>query len=93
MQRELIRMSESQTKNKLVTCFDIQGIVHFEFISQGQTVNYAYYVKILKRLRWDVRRKRHELWPNDSIPYHDNVPAHKTLSIKHFMNQRSITVI
>jgi hypothetical protein len=35
-------------KAVLITFFDIKGIVHFEFISQGQTVNRAYYLKMLK---------------------------------------------
>jgi hypothetical protein len=32
-------------KTLLITSFDIKGIVHFEFILQGQTVNQAYYVE------------------------------------------------
>jgi hypothetical protein len=44
-------------KTMLITFFDIKAIVHFEFIPQGQTVNPAYYVEILKRLREAVGRE------------------------------------
>jgi len=55
----------SQMKTLLITFFNIDGIVHFEFILQGQTADQAYYVEILKRLHEALRRKRPELWPKD----------------------------
>jgi hypothetical protein len=45
----------------LITFFSIMGIVHVKLIPQGQTVNQAYYVEILKRLREAVRGKSPEL--------------------------------
>jgi hypothetical protein len=35
--------------------FDIKGIVHKEFALSGQTVDYAYYCDVLRRLRKNVR--------------------------------------
>jgi hypothetical protein len=37
--------------------FYIKGIVHHEFLHQGKQVNHRYYLKVLKRLRENVRRK------------------------------------
>jgi hypothetical protein len=47
----------------------------------------------LKQLCEAVHRKRPEFWPNDWIFHHDNAPAHKALSIKQFLAQKSITEI
>jgi len=75
----------------LITFFDIKGIIHFEFIPQGQTFNQAYYVEILKWLHESVHSKRPELWPNGCILHHDTAPAHKALSDKQFLDQKLIT--
>jgi hypothetical protein len=75
-------MPKSQMKAVHVTLFDIKGIVHFELVPQGRTINEAYCVEILKRLHEPVHRKRPELWPSDWIFYHDNAPAHEALSVK-----------
>jgi hypothetical protein len=57
--------------------FDIEGVVQHEFLYQGQTVNHWYYLEVLKRLRENVRRKKPQLWRNNSwFLHHDNAPTH-----------------
>jgi len=72
---------------------DISGIVRYEFVPTGQTINQLYYLEVLKRLREKVRRKRPELFANNSWTlHHDNAPAHTALSVREFLATKQITV-
>ena len=44
------RRSKSKIHSMLICFFDSEGIVHTEFVPQGQTVNQFYYREILERL-------------------------------------------
>ena len=86
--------SKSRVKTMLLTCFDIRGIVHYEFVPTGQTVNQVYYLEVLERLREKVRGKRPKLFANNSwILHHDNAPAHTVLSVREFLATKQITVL
>jgi hypothetical protein len=42
--------------------FDCEGILHKQFIPQGQTVSKQFYTGVLRRLRGDAKRKRPDKW-------------------------------
>lgn len=88
------RQSRSKVKVLLTVFFDYHGVVHSEFLPAGQTVNKEYYLSVMKRLREAIRRKRPELWRNNSwILHHDNAPSHTALIICDFLAKNSTTVI
>ena len=84
-------MSRSNVKVMLMVCFDWQGVIHYEFIPHGQTVNKEFYVAVLKRMREAVRRKRPQLWTNQNWVLHHDIfwwktkrplyPSHPTLQV------------
>ena len=83
----------SNVKSMLIVFFNIQGIVHKEFIPPSQTVNDKFYCEVLKRLREGIRRKRPEKWKkNNWFLHHDNAPAHTSL-VQQFLTSENITVI
>jgi len=45
------RQVESNIKTMLIAFFDIDGLVHHEFVPTGQTVNKEFYKAVLQRLR------------------------------------------
>jgi len=67
----------------LITIFDIKGLIYYEFVPTGQTVNQTYYKEVLIKLREKIRKKRPDQFQNRSwlLP-HDNAPAHSALSIR-----------
>jgi hypothetical protein len=78
----------------LICFFDIMGVIHFEFVPEGTTVNQIFCVGVLKRLIDAVRRKRVELWRDRSlILHHDKAPAHSLLRVLQFSARKGIAVM
>ena len=84
-------MSRTQVKTTLVCFFDHKGIVHYEFILQGQTVNQQCYLEVLTSLRESIQKKRPGLWSDEWILYLDNALAHDASRIREFLAKNSIT--
>ena len=64
------------------------------FVPTGQTVNQISYLEVMKRQRENFRRKRPELFANNSwILHHDNAPGHTALSVREFLATKQITVL
>lgn len=88
------RQFRSPMKLLLTVFFDCRGVVHHEFLPYGQTVNKEYYLEVMKRLRESVRRKRPQLWADQSwILHHDNAPAHTAHIVTDFLAKRGTTVL
>ena len=88
------RQVRRNIKSMLICFIDQKGIVHKEFVPPGQTVNAAFYVKVLKHLLENVRRKRPDQWRNNTwLLHHDNAPAHAALLTQRFVTDNNMTVV
>ena len=80
------RQVRSNVKVLLTVFFDYHGVVHQEFLPQGRMVIKEYYLEVMRRLRGAIRKKRPELWKNNSwLLHHDNAPAHSSLLVRNFL--------
>ncbi|UYV67061.1 hypothetical protein LAZ67_4003788 [Cordylochernes scorpioides] len=80
------RMSKSRIKTMIIVFFDIRGIVHCEFVPQGQTVNSAFYLEVLRRLKRRIARVRTDI--KDTVKlHHDNATSHTAFIITNFLAQ------
>lgn len=88
------RQVRSNVKVMLTVFFDFNGIVHHEFLPQGETINKEYYLQVQRRLREAVRRKRPDLWQNNSwLLHHDNAPAHTSLLVRGFLAKNNTVMM
>ena len=76
----------------LICFFDSQGIVHTEFVPQGQTVNQFYYREILERPRKRVVCLRPSI-ANNWMLHHDNAPCHMAISVIENLAKKGIPVV
>ena len=88
------RMSRSKIKVILVVFLEWKGIVHHEFVPRGQMVDKQLYQEVLARLRDAVRRKRPELWENQTwMVHHDNTQAHASLLLRSYLAKHQTSVV
>lgn len=89
-----VRMQKSRIKTMLTVFFDSKGIIHKEFIPEGQTVNAQCYLGVLKRLWGRIYRVRPEYKEVGSwFLLHDNAPSHKALIVREFLAKKSIITL
>jgi hypothetical protein len=71
-----------------------KGVMHHDFLRQGQTANHWYYFETLKRQREYVSRNRPQLLRNNSwFLHHDNMHSHASLLIRDFLAKNNKTVL
>ncbi|KAL4084659.1 hypothetical protein QTP88_027586 [Uroleucon formosanum] len=87
------RVVKSQLKVMLIVFFHNEGLVHWEFVPNGQTVNSSFYIDVLKRLRDSIRRKRQRKWENGWFLHHDNAPCHSSFAVRQFSTDKKISTI
>jgi len=88
------RQLKSNIKIMLIAFFDIDGLVHHEFVPTGQTVNKEFYKTVLQRLCNAVRRHRPEKWHSSNwILHHDNAPARRAVTTNEFLVKHNIPLL
>jgi hypothetical protein len=70
----------------LLASLDSEGILHYEFAPDRQTINKEFYLEVLEHLHESVRRKTPEKWRDgDWILHHDNAPKHTSHLVQQFL--------
>ena len=78
----------------LTVFFDYRGVVHLEFLPEGQPAKDKYYLSVMRRLREQICRKRADLWKENTwIVLHDNAPSHKPIIVNEFLAKNSMNII
>ncbi|GFO14731.1 transposase [Plakobranchus ocellatus] len=70
--------------------WDMEGVVHMEFLEQGQTVNSERFISTLRALKLRLRR----VWRDkDSILQHDNARLHTSRQTQDALSQLELTTL
>jgi histone-lysine N-methyltransferase SETMAR len=85
---------KSNVKSMPICFFDIDGLIHKQFVSPGQTINAKIYCDVLRWLWEDMRWKRPDkVRTNNWMLHHDNTPTHTTLVVQQFLASKNMTVV
>ena len=85
------RQVKSNVKTMLIAFFDIDGLVHHEYIPREHTLNKECYKTVLQCLCDAVHRHRPEKWRSGIwILHHDNAPARRAVTTNEFLAKHNI---
>jgi len=78
-----------------VNCFfDAEGVIHREFVPEGQKVNAEFYVGVLDGLLKRILRVRTaKFQSNESFLLHDNAPSHNAAIVKKLLANRNVAAL
>ena len=78
----------------LTVFMDYRGVVHHEFLPEGQTVDREYYLGVMRRLREEFAKKKPDFWANNSwILHHDNAPSPNAIVIREHLAKNEMNTI
>jgi hypothetical protein len=80
-------------KPLLIAFFDIDGLVHNEFIPPGQSVTGHFYMQVLQRLHNAIQTKLSDKWQGQWFLHHDNATSHTLLAVQQLFAEENIPVI
>ncbi|GFO12124.1 histone-lysine N-methyltransferase SETMAR [Plakobranchus ocellatus] len=80
----------SARKVLFIVFWDMEGVVHMEFLEQGQTVNSERYISTLRTLKLRLRRVRRD---KDSILQHDNARPNTSRQTQDALRQLELTTL
>jgi histone-lysine N-methyltransferase SETMAR len=84
---------KARVKTIFIVFFDAQGVIHREFVPEGQTVNGQFYLGVMERLLKRIRCVHPEFHNSKEwFLLHDNVPAHTTSVVARFLARKQVTV-
>ena len=88
------RLFQLKKKVMLTVFMDYSGVVHHEFLPEGQTVNKEYYLSVIRRLCEEIRQERSDLWANNSwILHHDNAPSYSAIIVREHLGKNETNTI
>ena len=81
-------------KTILIVFFNAEGVIHREFVPEGQKENAEFYVGVLDWLLKRIRRVRTaKFQSNEWFLLHDNAPSHNAETVKKFLANRKVAVL
>ena len=88
---QIVRKEQSTPKVMLICFFDLQGVMHHEWVLDGHGIDRHAYLAFMINLREAVRRRRPEQWRQQNwVILHDNVPAHRAGIVQDWLRDRDI---